>query len=76
VKITVESTSKIVEFNGIQCRVWEGRTERGVPMVAFIARVAVERDQDAGQFEAELRETPQPKPSEDVAAFPFRMLID
>ena len=29
-KITIESTTQIVEANGVKCRVWEGVTERGV----------------------------------------------
>lgn len=61
-KITLESTSQIVEFNGIDCRVWEGTTEGGVPLTAFIPRVAVDRGHDASQFERELRETSQPTP--------------
>lgn len=29
-KLTVESTSKIVELNGVLARVWEGQTESGI----------------------------------------------
>jgi len=74
VKIHLESTSKIVTFNGIECRIWEGKTEAGVPMHAYIARVAIDNNADASQFEAELREAKPP--TADVAAIPFRMLID
>ena len=34
--MTIESTTKIVALNGIDCRVWEGTTERGVPIHCFI----------------------------------------
>ncbi len=45
-KITIESTSKIVTVetrNGpIQARVWQGETESGIPVHAFITRIAPE----------------------------------
>lgn len=39
-KITLESTSQIVQFNGVNCRVWEGQTESGIPLHAFIREQA------------------------------------
>jgi hypothetical protein len=56
VKITIESTTKIVKANGIDCRVWEGTTERGVKVVCLIPNIAAWADQDLTQFDAELRE--------------------
>jgi hypothetical protein len=58
--MTIESTSKMVEASGVQCRVREGETERGVKVVVLIPRVAVKNGQDASQFQAELRETKAP----------------
>ena len=69
-KITLHSTGQIVELDGCACRVWEGKTEGGVKLTAFIARVAVDRAEDTRQFEHELTETPQPKPTE---AWPSRL---
>jgi len=43
-KITIESTTKIVELNGIRTRVWEGKSENGTKVHAFIARVAIPID--------------------------------
>jgi hypothetical protein len=40
-KITLESTAKIVEFNGLPARIWEGKTEGGIACHAFITRIAV-----------------------------------
>jgi len=57
-KITMESTSQLTEINGVPARVWEGKTERGVPVTCFITRVAVQADQDQAEFERELREAP------------------
>jgi hypothetical protein len=71
-KITLHSTSQIVELNGTQCRVWEGATDAGVKLTAFIVRVAVDRAHDSREFERELDEKPQPRPTE---AWPTRMVL-
>lgn len=54
-KITLESTSQIVQCNGINCRVWEGTTDSGARLTAFIVRVAVDPEDDASEFERELQ---------------------
>jgi len=72
-KITIESTTKIVNVNGIDCRVWEGHTERGIPIHCFIPRIGVRKDQDASQFEAELVECKPP--NAEVHAIPLRLIL-
>lgn len=72
-KITIESTTKIVTADGIQCRVWEGETEHGVKVTCLIPRIAAQKDQDLSQFEAELKE--QRTPSAYAEAFPLRMIL-
>ena len=78
-KITIESTSKIVEMrpsfarDPIPCRVWEGFTESGIRLHAFISRVAVLESEDTSQFDRELLETRAP--SEDTLAIPMRMIL-
>ena len=81
-KITVESTTKIVEIRAhettswedkIHCRVWEGETERGVKVQCLIPRIAALEGKDLKQFESELQE--QKAPSADVEAFPMRMIL-
>jgi hypothetical protein len=71
-KITLESTSQIVQLDGVECRVWEGKTASGVPLTAFIARVAVEVGHDASEFQRELAEQAQPRPTE---YWPLRMVL-
>ncbi|HWE51373.1 MAG TPA: hypothetical protein VG273_16395 [Bryobacteraceae bacterium] len=72
--VTLESTTRIVTLNGIECRLWEGTTEAGVRVYALIPRIAAHKDSDLRQFEAEL--LPQKAPT-DIAmqVFPLRMLI-
>jgi hypothetical protein len=72
-KITIESTTRIVNANGIDCRVWEGVSERGVKVQCLIPRIAALKGQDLSQFEVELHE--MRPPSADVQAFPLRMIL-
>lgn len=75
-KITIESTSKIVELNGVSARIWEGETDSGIPVHAYITRLAVQEGQPASnyrQFENELKETRKPSP--DIEAIPLRMIL-
>lgn len=72
-KITIESTTKIIKANGIDCRVWEGTTERGIEVTCLIPRIAVRNGQDTAQFEEELKE--MRAPSRDLEAFPLRLIL-
>lgn len=72
-RITIESTSRLVEINGVPARVWEGTTDKGVPVIAFIPRVAARADHDVTEFERDLQETKPP--SADAQAFPARMVF-
>jgi hypothetical protein len=73
-KISIESTSKTVEINGVPARVWEGKSERGVPVICFVTRIAVDRGGDCAQFEAELTEHRPPSPA--ARTFDPRFFID
>jgi hypothetical protein len=79
VKITIESTDRIVEFavkrgqKPYQARVWEGRTESGIPIQCLIPRIAVTNEADQTQFENELKQCREPEA--EPQAFPMRMLI-
>lgn len=76
-KVQLESTTKIVNLtlNGetLPARIWEGVTESGIPVHAYITRIAVREDADCEQFEAELQE--QRKPSPGVAALPLSLIL-
>ena len=73
-KITIESTTKIVQLNGIPARIWDGKTESGIPIHAFITRIAVDRNEDCSQFEAELKECRAPE-NADIEAYPLRLVL-
>lgn len=78
-KVQLHSTVKTVDLvtrwgHAVPARVWEGTTEGGVPVIAFITRIAAKDDADLSEFERDLLEMTPPSP--DVAAWPARMLID
>lgn len=73
-QITLQSTTKIVEINGVPARIWEGKTANGIEVHAFITRVAVNNDDDASEFEKDLKRHEPPK-NADIQAYPLRMII-
>ncbi len=77
-KVTLENTTKVVEFtlaNGteVPVRIWEGTTAAGIPCHAYILRVAVQDDHDASEFERELQQ--KRRPTAAVEGIPLRMIL-
>jgi hypothetical protein len=72
-KLTLESTTKIVHVNGVPARIWEGHTANGVPVHAYLTRVAVDHAEDAGELERELEEHRAPSP--EIEALPARLIL-
>lgn len=75
-KLNLESTTKIIELNGTPARIWEGTTESGIKIHAFIHRVAVDKNEapDALQkFRDELLECKAPSP--EIEIYPLRMIL-
>ena len=58
--VTLTSTDKIIDLKTpsgtVPARVWEGQTESGFAVHAFITRIAVHQNSDHSQFERELLE--------------------
>lgn len=73
-KLIIQNTSKIVELNGIPCRIWEGMTESGIVVHAYIPRVAIDKHElRAHEFEKELKEVCSPTP--EIASIPLKLII-
>ena len=81
-KITIESTTKIVQLKTqsgavVAARIWEGHTASGTPVHCFVTRIAPtikdQPDQRFEEFERELLE--QAKPSVEVEAIPLRLVL-
>lgn len=77
-QIQLESTTKIVQLDiapgvSVPARLWEGHTASGIPVHCYVTRIAVDKNEDTSQFEAELRECRAPSAS--VAAIPSRLVL-
>ena len=76
-KLTMTSTERVVTINDVPARIWEGTTETGVPVTAFITRIAVPEtasDAEHDRFRAELEE--HAPPSVEAQWWPARMILD
>jgi len=77
--IHLASTAKVVflsvpnQVGEVPARIWEGETDSGIKIHAYITRVAVDRDADCGQFERELQEHRAPSPA--VEGIPLRLIL-
>lgn len=82
-KITIESTAKIIQLEAhgrtVPARIWEGETERGIPVIAYVTRIspAIKSEyitaEQAAEFERDLKE--QRAPSAAVEAIPLRLIL-
>lgn len=72
-KVTIESTSKIVNLDGVPARIWEGKTESGIEIFCFVTRIGVEIDVDPSEFERELISCRKPSPN--VAHLPLSLAL-
>lgn len=77
-KITVESTDKIIELRlptgaVVPARLWQGATDSGVEVHCFITRIAAHEKADLSQFERELQSHAAPRP--ELAAIPLRLIL-
>ena len=84
-KITIESTTKIVQLRTgsgyVPARIWEGHTASGTPVHCFVTRICPtitetltsQNDPRFAEFERELLE--QAKPSVEVETIPLRMIL-
>jgi hypothetical protein len=78
VKVTLESTTRIVELERagqrMPARIWDGTTDSGIKVYAAITRIAVHKDDDATQFDRELEACAPPSPLA-IEAMPLRMIL-
>lgn len=72
-RINLESTTHIVELNGVPARIWEGHTDSGIPVHCYVTRIAVAGQHEQTQFQRELQE--HKAPSAEIAAIPLRLIL-
>jgi hypothetical protein len=68
-----EAWEAAVSSSWMPARIWEGHTETGIPVHCYVTRIAVQRDLDSSQFEAELQE--HRAPSVEIEAIPLRLIL-
>jgi hypothetical protein len=44
--VTMTATGDVVDVDGCPCRIWEGRTERGTPVVVLVAMIGSEPEHE------------------------------
>lgn len=74
--VQLTSTTKVVELNGVPARIWEGFTDSGVPVHAYITRIAHDRSAPqfvVDKFTSELQECKAP--SAEIATIPLRLIL-
>ncbi len=76
-KIEMESTTKIVEFNGVPARVWIGFLPNGAEVYFFVTRVALDNENSNAEDKRLFAENLQlhRPPTADLAFIPLRMIL-
>jgi len=60
-KLKIESTNIFTQFNGVNCRLWAGVTDTGIPCKVFIVGIAVANERDQQEFDRNnMKEIPAP----------------
>jgi len=60
-KLSIMPTRDLVHCNGVLCRVWTGVTEKGTPVLAYVASVQVSDGEDlVSEFDGSVFETDAP----------------
>lgn len=72
-KITVEATGKFETVEGVNARIWKGKTESGIEVTCWIPLVQVHKDADQTEFQRELNEV---KTEWHLVSMDMRMVID
>lgn len=75
--VRLESTTKTVELRTadgtVPARIWQGFTDAGVQVHAYITRIACPIEEDRSEFEADLDRHADPRP--EIMAIPLRLVL-
>lgn len=72
-KITIHSTTKIVDVNGVLSRIWEGETASGIAVHCFITRIGIANEADSTEFDEELEH--HEAPSVEMNRYPLSVYL-
>jgi hypothetical protein len=62
-KVTMESTNKIVQINGVNSRIYEGVTESGIHFTAFMTYLKPDDERRSADLGIELGKSREPSPA-------------
>lgn len=69
-KLEITSTPEITLIDGVACRIWSGRTEKGTPVTVLVHRLVVPTDAaDTQAFDRELVDMGAPAELREPPAF-------
>lgn len=74
-KVTLEPTGTFEGVNGTHCRIWKGTSDKGAPVIAYIAMVGCHKDatpEAAVEFDNELNAV---EPSRQLVYFDSRLIL-
>ncbi len=74
-KIELEPTNEFQDVNGARTRIWSGKTDKGVPVKAWIATVSPQTHDEAAN-EAFVRELKEVKGEVHAHAYDLRLFVD
>lgn len=73
-KVTIQSTQKIVTLNGVPARIWEGQTESGIKVHCYVTRIAIGLNEArTEEFDRDLLEHVAPSP--EIQAIPLKLIL-
>lgn len=74
-KIELEPTGGFQDVNGTKTRIWEGKTDKGVPVKAWVATVQPQTDDEAinAEFARDLKAV---KSEYHAHAYDLRLFLD
>jgi hypothetical protein len=74
-RIILDSTAKVIDLNGVPTRIWEGCSEDGVPVHAYVSLISPQTvfADELRAFDRDLEASPPPSPAAD--AIPARLVL-
>lgn len=72
-KITIESTTKVIFINNIATRIWEGETEDGTKIHCYISQIAANENVNVAKFYNDISNSKTPSP--EVEAIPMEITL-
>lgn len=70
-KLTLEPTDQVVDYDGIECRVWQGNAEDGTRVACMVTMVSVHVDEPQEVHDRFARHLREVRPIEEHAHLAF-----